>query len=148
MLCLFVNKYQQYPRTLKNNIHHSNKRGPQSFLHPETNHVIGHTLARSVDKTSVLAATVDLIWLLFLNILSFNFVPTPGKSLRFTRFRRSYVQHPAAVLTNHCQSFTALLLDVHCSKWPHAFFAAAYNIVNSKVGRQTNRCEIVINILN
>ena len=29
----------------------------------------------------VLVVTVELIWLLFLNILSFNFVPAPNKSL-------------------------------------------------------------------
>ena len=38
--------------------------------------------------------TVELIWLLFLNILSFNFVPTPNRSLRFRRFRRNYVKPP------------------------------------------------------
>ena len=29
----------------------------------------------------ILVVTVELIWLLLLNILSFNFVPTPNKSL-------------------------------------------------------------------
>ena len=32
-------------------------------------------------KTHVLVVTVELIWLLLLNILSFNFVPTPNKFL-------------------------------------------------------------------
>ena len=112
----------QYPRTPKNNIYHSNKRGPPPFFHPDTNPVVGHVLVHSVDKTHVLVVIVELIWLLFLNILSFNFVPTPKKSLRFTRFRRSYGNRAAAVLTNHCQSYTAFLLDVHCSKWPRSFF--------------------------
>ena len=58
----------------------------------------------------------------FLNILSFNFVATPRKSLRFTRFIRSYVNRPAVVLTNHCQSYTAFLLDVRCSKLPCSIF--------------------------
>ena len=109
-------------RTMKNNIYHSNKCGPLLFLHLETNLVIGHVMVHSVDKTHVLDATVDLIWLLFLNILSFNFVATPRKSLRFTRFIRSYVNDPAVVLTNHCQSYTAFLLDVRCSKLPCSIF--------------------------
>ena len=52
----------------------------------------------SIDKTHVLVVTVELTWLLFLNMLSFNFVPTLNKSLRFTRFRKSYVYRPAVVL--------------------------------------------------
>ena len=69
-----------------------------------------------------MVVTVDLIWLLFLNILSFIFIATPRKSLRFTRFIRSYVNRPAVVLTNHCQSYTAFLLDVRCSKLPCSIF--------------------------
>ena len=71
----------QYPRTLKNNIYHSNKRGPPPFFHLDTNPVLGHVLIESVNKTHVLVVTVELICLLFLNILSFNFVPTLSKSL-------------------------------------------------------------------
>ena len=100
MVFIFANTIQ-YPRTLKNNIYHSNKWGPPLFLHLDTNPVIGHALAHSVDKTHVVVVTVDLIWLLFLNILSFIFIATPRKSLRFTRFIRSYVNGPAVVLTNH-----------------------------------------------
>ena len=108
--------------TLKNNIYHSDKFGPPLFLHLHTNPIIGHAQVHSVDKTHVLVVTVDLIWLLFLNILSFNFVATPRKSLRFTRFIRSYVNRPAVVLTNHCQSYTAFLLDVRFSKLPCSIF--------------------------
>ena len=122
---IFVNTIQ-YPSILRNNIYHSNKRGPTAFFHLDTNPLIGHALVHSVDKTHVLVVTVELIWLLFLNILSFNFVPTPRKSLRFTRFRRSYVNHPAVVLTNHCQSYTVFLLDVRCSKWPWSFFCSCF----------------------
>ena len=111
---IFVNTIQ-YSRTLTINIYHSNKWGPPLFLHLDTNPVIGHALVHSVDKTHVLDVTVDLIWLLFLNILSFNFVATPRKSLRFTRFIRSYVNRPAVVLSNHCQSYTALLFCLMCS---------------------------------
>ena len=70
--------------------------------------ILGHVLVHSVDKTHVLVVTVELVGLLFLNTFSFNFAPTPNKPLGFTRFRRSYVNHPAVVLTNHCQSYTAL----------------------------------------
>ena len=108
----------QYSRTLKNNIHHSKKWGPLLFVHLDTNPVIGHDLVHSVDKTLVLVVTVDLIWFLFLNMISFNFVATPRKSLRFTRFIRSYVNHPAVVLTKHRQNFTAFLVDVRCSMLP------------------------------
>ena len=65
-------------------------------------------------QTHVLFVTVELIWLLFLNILSFNFVPTPSKCLRLKRFRKSYVNRPDVVLTNHT-SYTAFLLDVRCA---------------------------------
>ena len=71
--------------------------------------VIGHALVHSIDKTHVLDVTVDLIWLLFLNILSFNFPATPRKSVRFTRFKWSYVTR------------TAFLLDVCCLKMPCHF---------------------------
>ena len=35
--------------------------------------ILGHLLVHSVDKTYVLILTVEWIWLLLLNILSFNF---------------------------------------------------------------------------
>ena len=120
---MFVNT-MQYPRTLKNNIYHSNKQEPPPFFHLDTNPVIGNALVHSVDKTHVLVVTVDLIWLLFLNILSFNFAATPRKSLRFTRFIRSYVNHPAVVLTNNYQSHTAFLLYVGCSKLSFPIFCS------------------------
>ena len=119
---IFVNTIQ-YSRTLTINIYHSNKWGPPLFLHLDTSFVIGHALVHSVDKTHVLVVTVDLIWLLFLNIISFfNFVATPIKSLRFTRFIRSYVNCPAVLLTNHCQSYTVFLLNVRSSKLPCSIF--------------------------
>ena len=68
----------------------------------DTNHKLEHVLGHSVDKTHVLIVAVELIWFLLLNILSFNFVPTPNKSLRFRISRRSYVNRPAVVLTNYC----------------------------------------------
>ena len=75
--------------------------------------------------------TVDLIWLLFLNILSFNFIEAPRKSLRFTKFIRSYVNRPAVVLTNHCQSDIVFLLNVRYSKLPCSFFLQLFVPNNS-----------------
>ena len=86
--------------------------------------ILGHTLVHSVDKIHVLVLTVELVWLLFLNTFFFNFVATPNKSLRFTRFRGSYENRTAVVVTNHCQSYTALLLNVRCSKRPRSFFCS------------------------
>ena len=77
---ILVNKIQ-YPRTLKNSIYYSSKRVPPSFFHSNTNPVFCHVLIHSFDKTHVLVVTVELIWLLLLNILSFNFVPMPNKFL-------------------------------------------------------------------
>ena len=114
----------QYPRTLKNNIYHSSKWGLLQFLHLDISPVTGHNLVHSVDKTHVLIVTVNLIWLLFLNILSFNFVAAPRKFLRFTRFIRSYVNRPAVALTSRCQIYTAFLLDVRCSKLPCSIFCS------------------------
>ena len=63
-----------------------------------------HVLVHSVDKIYVVVVKLKLIWSLFLNIFYFNFFPTPNQSLRFTRFRRSYVNRTVVVPTNHCQS--------------------------------------------
>ena len=105
---------------MKSNIYHSNKWENHHFFIGIP--ILCHVLVPSVDKTHVLAVTVKLIWLLFLNLFSFNFVPIQNKPLRFTRFRRSYVNRPAVILTNHCQSYTGFLLDVRCSKCPYSFF--------------------------
>ena len=43
--------------------------------------MFGHVLIQSYDKTHALVVTVELIWLLLLNILSFNFAPTSNKFL-------------------------------------------------------------------
>ena len=86
---ILVNRIQ-YPRTLNNNIHHSNRREPPLYFHSNIN-----------IWTRILVATVGLISSSFLNILFFNF---SDKSLRFTRSRRSYVNRTAFFLTNHCNS--------------------------------------------
>ena len=118
----FVNTIQ-YLRTLKNNIYHSNKWGPPLFLHLHTNPVIGHALVHSFVETNVLDVTVDLIWL-YLNILSFNFVATPRKSLRFTRFIRSYVNRPAVVLTTTVKVTLLFCLVCTVQSCHVPFFAA------------------------
>ena len=120
----------QYPHVLKNNIDHLSKPEPPPFFHLDINPVLGHVLVHSAEKTQVLNVTVELIRLLFLNILSFNFASTLSKPLTFARFRRSYINSPVAVPTNHCQSYVSFLLDVRCSKWPRSFFffAALYPI--------------------
>ena len=43
--------------------------------------ILGHVLVHSGDKSHVLVVTVELIWLMFLNIFSSNFFPTLNKSL-------------------------------------------------------------------
>ena len=118
---IFVNMIQD-PRILKNNIDHVNKRGPLSFFHPDTNLVLENVLVHLVGNTHVVVVAVELIWLLCLNALSFNFVQTLNKSLRFRKFRRSNVHRSDIIQMNHYESCTTFLLHVLCSKWPHSFF--------------------------
>ena len=101
----------QYPCTLKRNIYQSNKQWTPSFFHLHTNLVLGHVLIHSVDKSHVLVVTVELIWVFIFNIISFIFVLTPNKFLRYKRSRKSYVKRPDVVLT-YRTSYTAFLLDV------------------------------------
>ena len=63
----------QYQSTLKNSIYESKKWEPPPLFHLDTNPVLGRYLIHFVDKADVLVVTVELIWLLFLNIHSFNF---------------------------------------------------------------------------
>ena len=106
----------QYPHTLKNNIYISNNRGPPTFFHSYANTVLD-TWSILLTKP-VLVVTVELIWLLFLNIISFNYVPTPNKSLRFTRFIKSYAYCPVIVLIK-----STLLSCLMCvvQSWNFAF---------------------------
>ena len=106
----------KFPPILKSIIYYSNKRGQSPFFYPDTNPAISHALVHSVDKTHVLVVTVEFIWLLFLNIFSFNFVSTPRKSLRFTRFRRTYANHPIVILTK-CPLFKVAAFLFFCSCW-------------------------------
>ena len=58
---------------------------------------------------------IDLV--LLLNRLSLSFVPTPSKSLKFTRFRRSYINYPAVVLIK-----VTLLFCLVCALQSGQFF--------------------------
>ena len=69
------------PHTLKNNIYHRKKRVPPPFFNSYINPVFGLNPIHSFEKTHVLVGTGKLTWLLLLNILSFNFFPTPNKFL-------------------------------------------------------------------
>ena len=89
--------------------------GTTTIVSFDTNPVFGHVMIHSFDKTHFLVVTMELIWLFFLNIFYFNFVLTPNKFLiMLTRFRRSWVKHPFAILTSHT-SYTAFLLDIRCA---------------------------------
>ena len=61
----------------------------------------------------------------FCNILPFNFVPTPNKSLRFRGFRRSSGNHPVFVVANLSKLHCIFLLDVRRSKCDHVPFFVA-----------------------
>ena len=61
------------------------KREALLFFHSYIKPVPGRILVHSVLETHVLVIIVELIWLLFLNILFLNFVQTLNKFLRFRR---------------------------------------------------------------
>ena len=96
----------QHPRILKNNVNHLSKRDQPPFFHSDTNLVLRNVLVHPVEKSQVQVETVELIWLLFLNILSLNFAQTLSKSPRSKKFRRKNVHRSVVVQTNHCQSCT------------------------------------------
>ena len=81
LIIFILVKAIQYPRILKSNIYYSSKRVPLPFFHSDTNPVFSLVLIHSFDKTHVLVVTVELIWLLLLNIISFNFIPMLNKFL-------------------------------------------------------------------
>ena len=94
------------------NIELLNKRGSPPYFHSDNNLVLGNALVHPFEKNPVQVVTVELIWLLFLKILSFNFLQTLSKSLRFGKFRRSNVHHFVVVQTNYFQVTLLFLLDV------------------------------------
>ena len=88
--------------------------GTTTIFHWDTNHVVDHFLVHSVDKIHVLVVTVELIWLLFLNIFFLKFVPTLNKSLMSQDYKKLW--KPLFCRSN--QGYTAFLLDVRYSSWP------------------------------
>ena len=149
----------QYPRTLENKIHHSNKRRPPPFFHSGINPVLGHVLIHFVNKAHALTVTVELIWLLFLNNLLQLCSNARQITVRLAGFRRSFVSRPAVVLTNHTSYTTSLLYVRWAVQSGHIYFVfccclypffvvehtCCSNVVNSKVWEQTKGREIVIN---
>ena len=95
------------------NIELLNKRGSPPYFHSDNNLVFGNALVHPFEKNTVQDVTVELIWLLFLKILSFNFLQTLSKSLRFRKFRRSNVHHFVVVQTNYFQ--VTLLFYLMCA---------------------------------
>ena len=119
----------QQPLVLKNNIDHLSKQGPPTFFHLDTNPVLSDVLVHSVEKTHVLVVTGELIWLLFLNILFFNYVQMLSKSHRFRKFRRNYVHLSVFVQPNHREMWIAFfLLDRHCWKRPYFLFCCCLSV--------------------
>ena len=119
--------------------------------------ILDHDFTHFVDKNHALNSATDL--LVFPEFMFFQLSFNTKKSLRLTRFRRSYVNCTAVVLINHCQRYTAFLLDVRCSKWPRSFFCSCLSLMimhlhnlflwstcvaDSKMGKQLKKCEIVI----
>ena len=92
-----LNSHTHRPWRTTSTIETNKWRAPPCF-HSYNCLVLGHVLIHSVDKTLVLVIKVELIWLLFFNLLSFNFFATPNKSPRFTRFRRSYANRPTVTV--------------------------------------------------
>ena len=131
-----------------------NQRGPLPFFHLDANPALGHVLVHSVDKPHDLVVIVELIWLLSLNVLSFNFISTPNKSLLVWQDLEEAMETALLLflVTTQVHCFFALPAP-RCSKWSRSFFsqlfvpkdsAFAYpiflehnfgpNVVNSKVG--------------
>ena len=96
-----------------------NKQEPPPFVHLDTNTWPCSGPFCWQNPCSGCNSGTDLA--VVLEIFAFN------KSLRFTRLRRSCVNWSAVILTNHCQSYTAFLLGVHCSKWPCSFFCSCFS---------------------
>ena len=120
----------QHPCILKNNIQHQNiehlsKRGPPPFFHSDTNLVLGNALVHPFEKNPFLVVTVELIWLLFLNMLSFNFMQTPdlgyyllgSENLEEAMYTALLSFKPTIV-----KDVLLFLLGLHCPKCPHSFF--------------------------
>ena len=71
-----------------------------------------HVLIHSFDKTDVLVETVELIWLLLLNILSFNFVPTSNKFSYAGKIQKKLCNAPCC---RSIQPYKLHSVDVRCA---------------------------------
>ena len=89
----------------------------QTFKHTGTTTIFSfrNTLVHLLEKPPVLVVTVELIWLLFLNILSFIFIQMPNQSLAIYTGLLSFKPTTTKVAL-------LLLLDVGCPKYPHFSF--------------------------
>ena len=102
----------QYPRTLQNNIYHSNKRVPPPFFHSDTNPVFGHVLIHSFECSGCNSG-INLIVTLEYTFFQLG-SSSEQISVKLARFRRSYIKPPAVALTSHTR-YTSFLLDVRCA---------------------------------
>ena len=105
----------QYPRTLKNNIYYSNNRVPLPFFSFGYQSCVYQFCDPFFwqNPCSGCNSGIDLVVALE---YTFSQLSSNAKqiSVKLPRFRRSYVKHPAVVLTSHI-SYTAFLLDMRCA---------------------------------
>ena len=113
----------QYPHTPNNNIYYSNKRESPPFFHLDTNNWPLSGPFCWQNPGSGCNSGNDLVIVLEYIFFS-NFVPRPNKSVRFTRFRRNYVNRTAVVLTEHCQITLFFLLDCTVQSSYFPFFCS------------------------
>ena len=93
--------------------------GSITIFYTDSNPTLCQFLVHSVHKTHTVVVTVELIWLLLLNIFSFNF----------------FLQLPAVIM----QLFRTIFICVIYFYWSHL----CWNGVKFEVGKQIKRCEIV-----
>ena len=85
---LFLVNTIQYPRTLKNNIHYSNKPVPPPFFYSDTNPVFGHVRSNPFVWQKPCSGCNSGIYLVF--ALEYTFLQLCSNvGQRFARFRRS-----------------------------------------------------------
>ena len=107
---IFVNKIQ-YPCTLNNSVYHSNIREPPPFFHSDAN--TWPCSGPFCWQNPALVVTVELIWLLFLNVYIyihihiFIFVPS-NKNVRFSKWPRSLFCSCFSPMTVHLRNLFLL----------------------------------------
>ena len=76
-------------------------------------------------ENPVLVVTVELIWLLFLNMLSFNFIQTPDLGyylLGSENLEEAMYTTLLSFKPTTAKAALPFLIDVRCPKCPHSFF--------------------------